>query len=475
MLIIGKIKIYVAKLTNKKKKGVSNSKKNILKFTEIGAYTCFQTKFIGILCKKMYLCGMIKTLAISLPMLVCIFWSVLLLLDWWEQRTQAKARMVVFMVVAAILYGCHFIFFNHLYGWMPVTDVIYCMTNLSVFPLYYLYIKEVTEEHSRKHWQVTLLIPALLAGLTTGALYLFMDEPEEQLFIEKFLYQGTTEGLCGLTMIQAIVHICIKIIFALQIPPILVKGIKKIKRYDKMVETNYADTDLRKMHMAKSILALFIVASIISFTANIMGKEYFDKAPWLVLIPAATFFTLLFLLGYAGHKQNFTIQCLILETTNDIELPTGTEDVTTEMQEEEVNEEVTEATEKTNEAIEAAEEEKQGDRIERLRKKIIETIDTERLFLQQDLKINDIAKLLHTNRDYIYQAINVRMGMSFSEYINRLRVDYAAQLMEKNPKMPTNEVAFRSGFSSLASFYRNFKAYKDCPPLTYKKESTSQD
>jgi AraC-like DNA-binding protein len=277
-------------------------------------------------------------------------------------------------------------------------------------------------------------------------------------------------------MIQAIVHICIKIIFALQIPPILVKGIKKIKRYDKMVETNYADTDLRKMHMAKSILALFIVASIISFTANILGKEYFDTAPWLVLIPAATFFTLLFLLGYAGHKQNFTIQCLILETTNDIELPTGTEDVTTEVHEEEVVEkEVTEATEKTNEAIEAAEEEKQGDRIERLRKKIIETIDTERLFLQQDLKINDIAKLLHTNRDYIYQAINVRMGMSFSEYINRLRVDYAAQLMEKNPKMPTNEVAFRSGFSSLASFYRNFKAYKDCPPLTYKKESTSQD
>lgn len=32
----GKIKIYGAKLTNKKKKGVSKSKKNILKFTENG-------------------------------------------------------------------------------------------------------------------------------------------------------------------------------------------------------------------------------------------------------------------------------------------------------------------------------------------------------------------------------------------------------------------------------------------------------
>lgn len=421
----------------------------------------------------MYLCGMIKTLVISLPMLICIFWSVLLLLDWWEQRTQAKARMAVFMVVAALLYGCHFIFFNHLYGWMPVTDVIYCMANLSVFPLYYLYIKEVTDEQKRRHWQVTLLIPALLAGMATGTLYLLMDTQEEQLFIEKFLYQGTTDGLCGLAMTQAIVHICIKIIFALQIPPILVKGIKKIKRYDKMVETNYADTDLRKMHMAKSILALFIVASIISFTANILGREYFDTAPWLVLIPAATFFTLLFLLGYAGHRQNFTIQCLMLETANDVDLITNTEDFTTEMQEEEVDEEVTETTVETNEAIKA--EEEQEDRIERLKKKIIEAIETERLFLQQDLKINDIAKLLHTNRDYIYQAINIRMRMSFSEYINRLRVDYAAQLIEKNPKMPTNEVAFRSGFSSLASFYRNFKAYKDCPPLTYKKESTSQD
>lgn len=39
----GKININVAKLTKKKKKGVSNSKKSILKFTEVGVYTCFQT------------------------------------------------------------------------------------------------------------------------------------------------------------------------------------------------------------------------------------------------------------------------------------------------------------------------------------------------------------------------------------------------------------------------------------------------
>lgn len=339
--------------------------------------------------------------------------------------------MLTFMVVATTLYACHFVFFNHLYGWMPVTDAIYCMTNLSVFPLYYLYIKEVTEEQNQKHWQVTLLIPALLAGATTGTLYTLMDTQEAQSFISTFLYQGSTEGLDSLAWAQAITHICVKIIFALQIPLILMKGIQKIKRFDKMVESNYADTEFRKMHMTKTILVLFIVACIISFTANIFGKEYFDTAPWLVAIPSVTFSTLLFLLGYAGHKQDFTINRLILETACDV-TPSAYTEASTPKEERRYN-------------------------IGKSKRNIAETIETERLFLQQDLKINDIAKLLRTNRDYIYQAINVRMGMSFSEYINRLRVNYATQLMKDTPEMSTNEVAFRSGFSSLASFYRNFK------------------
>ena len=357
--------------------------------------------------------------------------------------------MLTFMVVATTLYACHFVFFTHLYGWMPVTDAIYCMTNLSVFPLYYLYIKEVTEEQNQKHWQVTLLIPALLAGATTGTLYTLMDTQEAQSFISTFLYQGSTEGLDSLAWAQAITHICVKIIFALQIPLILMKGIQKIKRFDKMVESNYADTEFRKMHMTKTILVLFIVACIISFTANIFGKEYFDTAPWLVAIPSVTFSTLLFLLGYAGHKQDFTINRLILETACNV-TPSAYTGASTPKEERRYN-------------------------IGKSKRNIAETIETERLFLQQDLKINDIAKLLRTNRDYIYQAINVRMGMSFSEYINRLRVNYATQLMKDTPEMSTNEVAFRSGFSSLASFYRNFKTYQNCPPLTYKRVNTPQD
>ena len=416
---------------------------------------------------------MIKTLIISLPMFVCTFWSIVLLIDWFEQRTRAKARMLTFMVVAATLYACHFVFFNHLYGWMLVTDTIYCMTNLSVFPLYYLYINEVTEGQNQKHWQMTQLIPALLSGSTIGTLYTLMDPQEAQSFISTFLYQGSTEGLDSLARAQAITHICVRIIFVFQIPLILMKGIQKIKRYDKMVETNYADTDFRKMQMTKVILVMFIVTCLISFTANIFGKEYFDTAPWLVAIPSATFSTLLFLLGYAGHKQDFTINRLIMETACDVTPSAYTETSPAQDQEKAGANEIAGWAAHSKDVLTSKEERRES--IRKTRMDIAETIKTERLYLQQDLKINDIAKLLHTNRDYIYQAINVSLGMSFSEFINRLRVEYATQLMKDNPEMSTNEVAFRSGFSSLASFYRNFKTYQNCPPQTYRSVTSPQD
>ena len=89
------------------------------------------------------------------------------------------------------------------------------------------------------------------------------------------------------------------------------------------------------------------------------------------------------------------------------------------------------------------------------------------------LKIADVVSRLGTNRNYIYIAINREMGMSFNEYINRMRVAYAQALMDENPRMSLTEVAEKSGFNSATSFYRNFKLYMDCTPSDYQKRGAS--
>ena len=91
-------------------------------------------------------------------------------------------------------------------------------------------------------------------------------------------------------------------------------------------------------------------------------------------------------------------------------------------------------------------------------------VNDEKLFLYPNLKVSDLAVRLHTNRNYIYHAINVEMGTSFSDFINSQRIDYASKLLEARPELSINDVMTRSGFTSSSAFYRNFKKFKGITP-----------
>lgn len=95
-----------------------------------------------------------------------------------------------------------------------------------------------------------------------------------------------------------------------------------------------------------------------------------------------------------------------------------------------------------------------------LTERIVELVEKDKIFLQPDLKLEDLARMMSTNRTYIYQAINQQMGITFNEFINRQRIAHAEQLIAKNPNLSVNDIAIQSGFASLSSFYRNYKKYK---------------
>ena len=61
--------------------------------------------------------------------------------------------------------------------------------------------------------------------------------------------------------------------------------------------------------------------------------------------------------------------------------------------------------------------------------------------------------------------------MSFSNYINSLRVEHAKTLLlqnTENSKIAT--IANKSGFSSEQSFYRNFNKFTGMKPLEWAKK-----
>ena len=249
------------------------------------------------------------------------------------------------------------------------------------------------------------------------------------------LYGDNYATLTGLAWWQGQAHLLVKIVFALEIPPIFIFGWQRVTQYNQLIENFYSDIEEKSLNSVKPLLILLVTASLIAFICNAVGRYRFADSMWMLAIPSVIFSILILLIGHVGLRQKFSIQDALLEIDDTDESTGGI------LKDE-----------------------------ESLRGKIRHLVEDNALYLQPNLKTNDLAKQLHTNRNYIYQVINVEMGMSFSEYINRRRIDHAVLLIEGDPNAYLADVAAKSGFSSISTFYRNFKLYIGCSPSDFQQK-----
>ena len=370
---------------------------------------------------------MLGVLMSSLPMIVCGVLSVLTALNLFDHWNRAKMRLLIFMLTATVLYLAHFMYFNRQMAIVPLTDTFYSFCNPAVFPLYYLYIEELTEYRPNRWRQVLYLLPSLLCFLATGVLYLLMDGQQTARFMEQCLYDNDLSSLFGIAWWQGVAHVAVRVVFALQIPPVLYFGFRRITAYNSVVESNYSNVEGKRIMGVKTLLVLFAVTSFFAFVFNVIGRQEFIEGPEPLSFPAVLFSLLLLLIGHVGLSQQFSVQDIEVEVFQETDIPVERSD---------------------------------SELLERIRKVVSE----EKLFLYPNLKVSDLAARLHSNRNYIYHAINVEMGTSFSDYINGLRVDYASRLLEERPELSINDVMMKSGFTSSSAFYRNFKKFKGITP-----------
>jgi AraC-like DNA-binding protein len=100
--------------------------------------------------------------------------------------------------------------------------------------------------------------------------------------------------------------------------------------------------------------------------------------------------------------------------------------------------------------------------------KICALMESQKLYLNSDLKLNDMADALNTNRNVISSYINSQHGCSFSQFVSGYRIDHAKDLMRRQPDIKVSEVWMASGFSTETSFFRTFKAVTGMTPNEFK-------
>ena len=366
----------------------------------------------------------------SLPLMVCVVMVVQLTLTYRRRTDKAIRWLLLWAIATLLLYGCHFIYFNHFSDLLPLSDTLYVALNLTVYPLFLLYISAITDrkplsQQKRSLWSA--FMPPVTAGIVVGGLYGAMDAGEAKAFITSYLYHGYETTLSGLALAQAWVHIVCHITFAIQVIIVIVRGFRRIRRFNKTVEQLYADTENKEIEAIPTILILFIVTSLVSTIVNVIGRQMFVDTV-IIALPSVAFSALIFALSWVGMQHNFSMR-----------------DIPEEQEKETDDSEKVTAVPSANSII--------------IYEKLENLMNNEQIFLQNDLLLNDVAKLLGTNRTYLLQALSSCAHMTFKEYINRKRIAHAEQLIANNPLMPKTEIATRSGYNSMSSFYRNLGHY----------------
>lgn len=83
-------------------------------------------------------------------------------------------------------------------------------------------------------------------------------------------------------------------------------------------------------------------------------------------------------------------------------------------------------------------------------------MQSDKLYLNPNLTIEDIAAELNTNRVYVSQAVNSILHQTFREYVNGLRIDYAKEFIREHPEATQDIIAKRCGFVDASAFNRKF-------------------
>ena len=85
----------------------------------------------------------------------------------------------------------------------------------------------------------------------------------------------------------------------------------------------------------------------------------------------------------------------------------------------------------------------------------------------ENINVDDLADLAGFSKFHFSRLFKQFAGVSCYEYLTRKRINHAETLLIQ-PDISITEVAMRSGFGSLSTFNRIFKAAKHCTPSEYK-------
>jgi len=387
---------------------------------------------------------MFRDIIIYSPVFVAILWSFVLLISS-PKNNKAKFILGIFMLVVFLLFLSHAFYFNKQVAIYWYFDLAFIFCALSVYPLYYCYIKLLTVETKFNIKSLRLFLPAFILLVISAVDYFLMSFEQRNLYVSEVLFNNKNIPNADLLIkIQESMLILVPIMYISQIVYTVIKSRKFIRDYNKTIANFYSNIENKTIDWAIPLLNSLVAASLISVLCSILGRAFFLEETWFLYITMICFSFFFFIAGYLGNLQNHSVANM----ENDIVF-------------------VSDSLANLETVIPINEDPYNSSK---LKEELLELFEKTEVFKNSDLKIVDLARMLHTNRTYISNVINNELSCSFNTFVNQYRIQKAKELIiaDSSNNYTFEFVSNEVGFGSLHTFIRAFKESEGITPGAFR-------
>lgn len=89
-------------------------------------------------------------------------------------------------------------------------------------------------------------------------------------------------------------------------------------------------------------------------------------------------------------------------------------------------------------------------------------------YTDAELDLEGVVAGTGTNRNKINEVLKTELGMTFTSYLNKLRLTEAARLLTENSAAAVAEIAYSVGYGNVSYFNKLFKEEYGCTPKTFR-------
>lgn len=101
-------------------------------------------------------------------------------------------------------------------------------------------------------------------------------------------------------------------------------------------------------------------------------------------------------------------------------------------------------------------------------KRLIEIMESERLYRDADLNLELLASRLGVSKHFLSQMLNHNLKRTFHQFINEYRIKEACHLLLEKTPYSVEAIGYEVGFRSKSAFFATFKRFNGTTPSKYK-------